>query len=108
MQVAQLLLIRERTDIITQIMQARNPYGAILSTIEKELPDGLIISAYTFSDTTITITVSGDSLAKANTFLQNLTNSNKTNKQFTNIVLDSLVENTQTQKIDVTVHMTLL
>lgn len=108
MQIAQLLLIRERTNTIAQIMHTRNQYGTILFTIEKEMPDGLTISAYTFSDTTITITVSGDSLDKANTFLQNLSNGNKTNKLFTNIVLDSLVQDAQTQKIDVTIHMTLL
>jgi Tfp pilus assembly protein PilN len=107
-QFVQLLYIRQRAGDIQTIIETRPDYDVLLETLRNEVPAGLGITAYTIGLNTASITVTGNSLALINEFMRNLTTDPASVAYFHNIQMDSLTHYSDTQNIEISVHMSLL
>lgn len=106
--ISQLTIIRDKTNIISQTLSQRPTYDAVLTAFEDDLTPGMSVTVYTLNGQLLSLTVSATSFSSVAQFFQNLTNKSESTNLFNQVQLDSLTQDSQTNDIDVSVHMSLL
>ena len=88
--VAKYLLIKDRLDSISTIIQNRSSYDTIIAAIKQQLPDDVVVESLTINDKILTMSVSSSSLSSLDTFLTNTTQLFNDKKILKTMTIDSV------------------
>ncbi len=100
-------LIRERLGGITTILEERPVLDRLLTRIQGQLPEGVIIDSLRTDASSITITVSSPSLLSLNAFIDALIRLKEDVQLFSSITLSEVRYDSENPRYIVTVHSTL-
>jgi|SRR5579885_1653109 len=106
--IAQLAMLRERTDSITHLIHSRPDYAATMQNIEDLVPQDVTITGLSLKGKTASVTVASTSLLPINTFITSLVSMAQKKKDFSNVLLNNLSMDTQTNRFSLTVALQLL
>lgn len=104
--IAKLILVKERTDNIKQILDTRTKYDEILGSLQSKLPPGTAVKSVQLKEKNISVVVSSKSLLTLDTFLKQIIDS-KT-KEYTNIRMSELSTDLSDNNFYLTLNIEML
>jgi len=88
--IVKLELIKQRTDSIKQLIDKRPYFDKLLEALQKKVPSGIDVDAYSIKGNNLLVTFSSKSLLLLDNFLNQITTDPESLKQFPKIKLTSL------------------
>jgi hypothetical protein len=107
-EMTKIALIQDRLTGISVILAQRNQYEKVVASLQNKMPPGLDVYELNISKKNATITVQSNSLDLLETFLNNVVDAVGPKKEFSQVILNSIVSDDDTAKFSLTVSMALL
>ncbi|PIP75067.1 MAG: hypothetical protein CO135_03250 [Candidatus Levybacteria bacterium CG_4_9_14_3_um_filter_35_16] len=103
-----LLMVNDRIKGIAEILNKRKDYSNISNSLLELVPQGVVIKSFSFDKDNVGISVSSNSLALINTFLNSLISFSSQKKLIKNLVMEGIIVNTKTGQYTLSIGGTIL
>ncbi len=106
--IIKLALIKERTDKIQELINKRPYYDKTLKTIQEKIPRGVTIDSVEIDKNNFSVTFLSNSLLQIDSFLNEMTKSDETKKEFSRVKIVNLLSGENSTSFLLTINLNTL